>query len=152
MNKELIALLEAALMVAKADVAAPATATTPAPAVVPDGMVLLPVTQHILRLPVAAQTSFWGYMIDEAERAGGAAGNRGPMQAGRALAWAGVSADDRQRWPYALDRYYNLDAYDPAGKAARDEEGTVAASAPFISHPSAPKTPAPSGVVDVPIG
>lgn len=164
--EDVVAKLLAALTAAKS---APAPAPTEAP--VPGGYVKLPVTGHVLPLPVESEWSFWGYAMNAYDEAKGVYAP-GPMTATRMIKQAatvlgkteGDLVNDRSAWPVVVDLFYNIDAYDPDGKAQRAAEAAQAEKADWVSRTrAAPARPDPTprptpadpdpgvGDVDVPI-
>lgn len=128
-------------------------ATQPTP-VVPAGFVLLPITNHLLPLPKPEQASFWGYLLNAWQSAGGKVGQQSPMWASRGLA---LQADAERRsveqlgrdsWPEAVDRLYNVDAYDPQGKAGRDAATAAAEQGVWISGGGGQAAAAPAATTE----
>lgn len=102
---------------------------------VPADSVYLPVTGHILQRPIEADFSYSGYVIRVAPP-----GQNDSMT--WQLSWAQwVAAHDgnnptREQWPEVLDRYFNIDVYDPAGKAARAAEQEAKAKQKWVATDS----------------
>lgn len=135
--------------------AAPA-AVDASPPQAPPGYVYMPITRHVLPLPQAEQTSFWGYLMAAWQAAGGEVGQQSPMRASVALRMQAeaegraIETLGRDSWPEAVDRLYN-DAYlTPEQLAQRRAAEDAAAAGVWISGGggSAANTPAPVPVQD----
>jgi len=149
-NAAVIAALEEVVMMLKRQDANPVVVVPDPP--VPTGYILMPVTKHVLRLPIPDEIAFWGYMINNAISAGGTPGSYGPNAAARAFAsyrekFGGSDQElsaKRDAWPLVLDRFYNWDVYaTPEEKAARDKAIKDAKSSGDDFSPGRPKPDQP---------
>lgn len=105
--------------------------------VVPDGYQLMSVTGHIVQRPVDGDFSYSGYVIRTAPV------NRNGSETWT-LSWHqwveanGGRTPTRADWPEILDRYLNIDAYDPGGAAARALERDAKAKQQWVAVDSMP--------------
>lgn len=125
-NEAVIALLQQAIN------ALQVTAVPTAPAqTAPPGHVYLPVTGHILPLPNTDDLAIWNYVIRAGEAAGIPPGNRSMRMANIAYSFSG---NDRTRWPEAVDRAGNPEAYMTPDELAAKRAKDAAAGAAWDEH------------------